>query len=380
MRIILIGNYLPDKQESMIRFAGLLEEGFQRAGFQAEIWTPTVLFGSKAKVTNAGAGKWLAYVDKYIIFPLVLKLRLANKKINNSNSRFHICDHSNAPYLKYFPADRTSITCHDVIAITDGLGYTKSTQPVSKLGKFLQRWILNNLQKAKSIAFVSQLTFNQFKTLLPENVLMKSSWQVIHNSFNADFHPMDLVEAKNILNKLNIDISMPFLLHVGSDLPRKNRKMLLDMMKVLESQVAINLCLAGESLNKELVAYAASLELQNKVIQIVKPDHTTLLALYRLCSAFVFPSLSEGFGWPVIEAQACGVPVIASNIAPMPEVSGGAALHFDPMKPNEFAKGFLALQDKSLREELVQKGFENGLRFSQDKMINAYLRLFNYNA
>lgn len=379
MKVILIGNYLPDKQESMIRFANLLNEGFRKTGIQSEIWTPTVLFGSKAKLTNVGIGKWLGYVDKYVVFPLVLSFRVRNKKLNNSDSRFHICDHSNAPYLKYLPTDRTSITCHDVIAISDGLGYTKSAQPISKFGKYLQSWILNSLKKSKSIAFVSQLTFNQFQKIISNKGLVPQGWRVIHNSFNADFQPMDLDQARKTLDKLKIQTGVPFLLHVGSDLPRKNRKLLLDMLKVLESDLSINLCLAGESLNQELVRYADSLKLKNKVIQVVKPDHQTLVALYSLCAAFVFPSFSEGFGWPVIEAQACGAPVIASNIEPMPEVSGGAALHFNPTQPVDFANGFLTLKDQVLRQELVQRGFENGLRFEKEKMINAYLDLFNLN-
>ncbi len=377
MKVILIGNYLPDKQESMIRFANLLDEGFKRAGIHSEIWTPTILFGSKAKVTNKGIGKWLAYLDKYVVFPLVLSLRRRNRNINNSNTRFHICDHSNAPYLQYLPANRTSITCHDVIAIRDGLGYTKSRQPVSKLGKFLQSWILNSLKRSRSIAFVSHITFDQFRQLVPDIASTSKRWQVIHNSYNADFERMDLNEARDILSRWGISAAIPFLLHVGSDLPRKNRKLLLDMLKVLEMHGSLNVCFAGESLNEDSFTYADSLGLKNRIFQVVKPDHQTLVALYSLCSAFVFPSLFEGFGWPVIEAQACGAPVIASNVPPMPEVSGGAALHFDPTNPNSFANGFLSLQDEDLREKLIEKGFENGQRFQKEKMITAYLKLLN---
>jgi glycosyltransferase involved in cell wall biosynthesis len=115
--------------------------------------------------------------------------------------------------------------------------------------------------------------------------------------------------------------------------------------------------------------------MQNRVKSIVKPGHETLLALYSLCDAFIFPSFSEGFGWPVIEAQACGAPVIASDIEPMPEVSGGGALHANPKTAADFADAFLSLQNKALREQLVNKGFENCKRFSSEKMIDAYLLL-----
>ena len=113
---------------------------------------------------------------------------------------------------------------------------------------------------------------------------------------------------------------------------------------------------------------------KNKLISVVKPDHQTLVALYSCCEAFVFPSLSEGFGWPLIEAQACGAVVIASNTAPMPEVSGGAALHFDPNKPHDFANGFIALQNKEFKESLKIKGLKNIERFHRDNMMEAYLK------
>jgi glycosyltransferase involved in cell wall biosynthesis len=379
MRIILIGNYLPDKQESMIRFADLLNDGFRQAGVPSEIWTPKVLFGSKTKSTNSGIGKWLGYLDKYLVFPLVLIARVRRKEFNNPNTRFHVCDHSNAPYLKYLPKNRTGITCHDVIAIRGGLGYTDFSEQASAFGKILQRWILHHLERAKTIAFVSRLTLKQFQELASAKEPSGKNWKVIHNSFNADFKPIQKDEAIEVLRSFNIDQKVPFLLHVGSDLPRKNRKLLLDMVSSLNGGSQVNICYAGESLNNELLAHADRLGLRNQVISIVKPNHRSLVALYSLCDAFVFPSLSEGFGWPVIEAQACGAPVIASNIEPMPEVSGGAALHADPTQPQEFAKAYLALQNKDSRAEVIKKGFENGARFDHKLMIRAYLDLHNRN-
>ena len=174
MRLILIGNYLPDQQESMIRFAQLLNSGFCNAGFKSEIWSPKILVGSHMSSTNSGFGKWMGYLDKYIIFPIVLKRRIRKGNLNNSSVRFHICDHSNAPYLKYLPTKYTSITCHDVIAIRGGLGFDDSFVTVSFMGKLLQKWILNWLKKANSIAFVSQNTFNQFIGLLPDKVIHKN--------------------------------------------------------------------------------------------------------------------------------------------------------------------------------------------------------------
>ena len=139
-------------------------------------------------------------------------------------------------------------------------------------------------------------------------------------------------------------------------------------------------CFAGEALEEELLNYAESLRVADRVFSIVKPSHEVLLALYNGCEAFVFPSFSEGFGWPMIEAQACGAPVIASNLPPMPEVCGAGALFADPYKPENFAEVFLTLNaDKSLRDDLIQKGLKNIERFHIDKMMRAYLKLQGIN-
>jgi glycosyltransferase involved in cell wall biosynthesis len=135
------------------------------------------------------------------------------------------------------------------------------------------------------------------------------------------------------------------------------------------------ICYAGKPLDGALLAHAEALNLRDRVVSVERPDHVTLVALYSACEAFVFPSFSEGFGWPVIEAQACGAPVIASNIQPMPEVSGGAALHLDPNKPEDFAEALLSLSGESVRSTLVKKGLDNCRRFDQETMVEAYVRL-----
>ncbi|HEY0055314.1 MAG TPA: glycosyltransferase family 1 protein [Pedobacter sp.] len=376
MKIILIGNYLPDKQESMIRFANLLDEEFKKAGIASEVWTPIALFGSRSQSTSVGLGKWLGYIDKYILFPFILGLK--SKRLKNEEVRFHICDHSNAPYLKYLPANHSGITCHDVIAIRGGLGYGDLHQSPSRFGKIQQRWILSHLSRARYIAFVSKLTLKQFEELV-DLKRPDQTYKVIYNSFNADFRPIRKKEALVILEKFGINLSTPFLLHVGSGLPRKNRSLLLNMIQSSSEGMSLKVCFAGERLDNELVNYARQLNIESRVISIVKPDHETLVALYSACYAFIFPSFSEGFGWPVIEAQACGAPVIASNIEPMPEVSGGGALHADPNNPEEFIKALAQLEHETDRKQLINKGFENGLRFDKQQMIRQYLDLYHIN-
>jgi glycosyltransferase involved in cell wall biosynthesis len=381
MRIILIGNYPPDKQQSMERFAFMLANGFSNEGHHATIWRPVVLFGKLFKSTTKGLGKWMGYIDKWILFPFILHWRLLHKKYQSENTHFHVCDHSNAYYLQQLPAERTVITCHDVLAIRGALGYADAYIGATRTGKIMQNWILNNLTEAHKLAAVSWTTYQQLCAL--DNIHPKDhskNWRVIYNAFNGDFRPIPKEEANGLLRKAGINPGIPYLLHVGSGLRRKNRKLLIDMLMLLSSRWDGNICFAGEALEEELIVYTATLGLKNRVISVVNPDHITLVALYNACAAFVFPSLSEGFGWPVIEAQACGVPVIASSLNPLPEVSGGAALHADPTKPADFANAFLSLQNKITRNELIRRGYQNARRFDISRMTHAYLNLHLSNA
>lgn len=375
-QVILIGNYSPDTQESMDRFAQMLREGFEHQNVTTEIWKPNVLIGKWASSTTKGFGKWLGYIDKWILFPFILKLRLIINGSQFSETQFHVCDHSNAPYLKYFPCDRVSITCHDVLAIRGAFGYTDAYCSASKFGIILQKWILRNLLKAKTIVAVSHFTMKQLKQFAAQYNYPEKNWSVISNGFNAAFKPLEPAITDTTLIKEGLNPGESFILHVGSQLERKNRTLLLYMVDKLSGEWNGKIYYAGKPLDHALIAQADALRLSNRIVSITKPSHQTLLALYSRCEAFIFPSFSEGFGWPLIEAQACGAPVIASSYEPMPEVSGGAAIHCNPGNPDEFAQAFLSLKKDGIREKLITRGFSNVLRFESSHMIWKYLEIF----
>ncbi len=374
IKIILIGNYVKDQQESMLKFASMLNSGFHDAGYNSEIWSPVVFFGKFFSSTQSGIGKWFGYVDKWLLFPLLIRYRLRKKAIR-MGFHFHVCDHSNSPYLKHLPNESTAITCHDVLAIRGAFGYADAYCPSSRMGKIFQKWILRDLIKAKLIASVSQTTLRQLIEISGKDNGGRKEWKVIYNAYNADFHAMNKREQHEVLKGADINYEKPFILHVGSSLPRKNRGLLLEMVALLGDKWNGNIYFAGDPATQIETKRAVKLNLTERVKFVIKPDHQTLLALYNACDAFIFPSFSEGFGWPVIEAQACGAIVIASNVEPMPEVSGGAALHAKPESAGEFANAFFALKDVSLRTELKEKGFRNTFRFNQSTMIKKYLQL-----
>lgn len=375
MKIILIGNYPLDYQESMQRFSVMLSKGFEAQGLETEIWKPVVFFGKRFSITNAGLGKWFGYLDKYLLFPIILKLRSGKKKYRDVAVKFHICDHSNAPYLSYLPKYRTGITCHDVLAIRGSMGFADAYAPASKTGTILQKWILKHLSKAKTLAAVSKFTLNQLNEISIDSNQGKN-WVVIPNAFNAPFYPMGVAQSTPLLTAMGIDPKVSFILHVGSGEMRKNRKILVRMAHHLGDAWQGIICFAGKPLDDGVIELAKSLNLMHRVVSIVNPNHDALMALYSTCEAFIIPSFAEGFGWPAIEAQACGAPVIASSLEPMPEVTGGHALYAHPKDPEAFVKAFLSLRDGAIREKIVHLGYDNIKRFDLEGMMAAYMDLY----
>jgi glycosyltransferase involved in cell wall biosynthesis len=378
-QFVLIGNYPPDQQESMIRFADILATGLRGRGLKVETFAPQPVLIPKNSAPGGGLRKWLAYVDKWTLFPLALRRFVQRKERElGPNVFYHVCDHSNAPYLAHLPRDRSAITCHDVLAIRGALGYPESYCAASRTGVILQRWILQHLSRASRIGCVSGLTLRHLCEVAGQGA-PKPGWTVLHNAFNAEFAKFETRRAVRVLERRDIVVPQPFLLHVGSNLPRKNRRLLLEMIAQPGQSWRGNVCFAGEAVDAELADEAARLGVQNRIHSVRKPDHETLCALYSLAHAFVFPSLSEGFGWPLIEAQACGAPVIASNVDPLPEVSGGAALHANPRDAAAFAAALQTLANPTARNLLVAQGLKNARRFDLATMTDGYLALYGLN-
>ena len=164
----------------------------------------------------------------------------------------------------------------------------------------------------------------------------------------------------------------PFVLAVGGIQPRKNLRRLIEAYLLLRRQGATDagLVLVGraEWQSKSIQDLAGRSEYAKDVCLTGYVDAATLAGLYRQCAVFAYPSLGEGFGLPVLEAMACGAPVITSNVSSLPEVAGEAALLVDPLSVDQIAGGIdRVLHDPTLREDLRRQGARQAARFSWEK-------------
>ncbi len=164
-----------------------------------------------------------------------------------------------------------------------------------------------------------------------------------------------------------------FLLYIASSLPHKNYVRLLDAFKIVkEKDPEIKLVLIGaRDYGQDIVSKRINeIGLKDDVVFLGWLPFEDIPVIYSAAEAFVFPSLHEGFGIPVLEAFACGVPVVCSRIEPLTEFASPAALFVDPLSPDDIARGILSiLRDNRLRERLVKEGLKRANDFSWEKTV-----------
>ncbi len=185
------------------------------------------------------------------------------------------------------------------------------------------------------------------------------------------FQPLDVREsAAIVLRKYGLPDNVSLILYVGGISPHKNLERLLRAAKVVKEPW--HLVLVGDystdsffSSYKDVLELARNLDIAERVTFTGYVPDTDLVVLYNLATMLVIPSLSEGFGLPVVEAMACGLPVAVSNRGSLPEVVGEAGLLFDPCSEEEIA-GAIArlLGDESLRREVTRRAQERAKLFS----------------
>ncbi|WP_017653940.1 glycosyltransferase family 4 protein [Fortiea contorta] len=366
MNILLLGNYQPDAITSMDIFLAMLEKHLTQNGHQVCVIRPNIRLG-KLPFAPKFLLKWLGYLDKFWLFPAQLRPALSWADV------VHICDHGNAVYTKYLQNIPHVVTCHDLLPIRAGLGEFPEHRP-GWTGKKLQQMIMKGLNQAQKVACVSEQTKSDIFRL---SSLSESAVTVIFMGLNYPYTPKRAIESQQYLQGLGIPQNHQFILHVGANHWYKNRLGVLAIFYHLTLQLKqpkFHLVMVGKPMTDEMHQFIKKHNLNQQVIELVNIDHESLNSLYSTAAFFLFPSFYEGFGWPIIEAQACGCPVFTSNRPPMNDVGGEAAIYLEPDKPKEAASTIIA--HLPMLETLKTKGIMNSQRFNVTKMIEQYLALY----
>jgi glycosyltransferase involved in cell wall biosynthesis len=199
--------------------------------------------------------------------------------------------------------------------------------------------------------------------------LPRSKVATIYHGFRHDFHR---ISDPEVLKGVRVKYKLPerFILYVGRIYPMKNVGGLINAFAKLRNRVSHNLVIAGMKYfkaEKDLAAIGSN-QLADRVNLLGFVEETDLPAVYSLADVFLLPSLYEGFGIPLLEAMACGCPIVTSTAGSCPEVVGDAAVLVNPCDSEDIAAGvFKVLSDGKLAANLVVKGFSRVTQFSWEK-------------
>jgi glycosyltransferase involved in cell wall biosynthesis len=251
------------------------------------------------------------------------------------------------------------VTVHDVSFLRHPEWFTRRHRAVLNVG------VRHSARCAQRVIVPSEHTRDEVCKLLhiPEARVV-----VTPEAAGAHFRPLHERAVAEALDRLQIP--RPYVLAVGNLQPRKNLLRLLQAWRLLrrgglESGCRLVLVGGNHGMREPVEAGVGSLDLNGSVHLTGYLSHADLPALYAGARAFVFPTLYEGFGLPLLEAMACGTPVACSRVASLPEVAGDAAAYFDPLNVDDIAATLGALLDgNGLRSALSERGLRRAARFS----------------
>lgn len=259
---------------------------------------------------------------------------------------------------------RVFMTIHDLIPILypEGYGFLKSS--------YYKKILSLCIKRAEKVITVSKSTAMDIEKIFGE----KEKVIIIPNGVSEGFSPFKDERDEDLLKELSL--SKPFIIYVGNERPHKN---FLNTQRAFET-------LKKEFPSIKLVAVGIS---ERDALKITKKKTDGILctgnlpdekisSLLRNAELSLMPSLYEGFCLPVLEAMACGCPVITSNTSSLPEIVGSAGIMVNPKDPSEIANAALSLlKDKNKMEKLKEKGLKKAREFSWERSASLILKLLS---
>jgi glycosyltransferase involved in cell wall biosynthesis len=296
-----------------------------------------------------------------------LRLPLPVQWVTGQLDLFHSPDFVLPPVNGRIP---TLLTVHDLSFI-----HYPHVFP-ERLVRYLNQVVPWSIGRATHVLADSEATRNDLLNIWqvsPEKVT------VLYSGVHERFRPVsDVSKITAVRQKYHL-VDWPYLLSVGTLQPRKNYQMLIRAFAPLANKVPHHLVISGGKgwLYDEMMAEVAHQGLAERVHFIGFVDDADLPALYSAASLFVFPSLYEGFGLPLLEAMGCGTAVLTSNSSSLPEVAGDAAQQLPPDDQAAWSEAMLALlTEDSRRQALVNAGLNQVKRFSWQGSARQLLKIY----
>ncbi|PVY38672.1 glycosyltransferase [Pontibacter virosus] len=375
MRIVFFSHPAFIGSQSMPRFTRMLAVGMEQRGHDIEVWSPKPMFYRIP--VPASMRKWLGYIDQYVVFPVLLRHRLIKC---SPETLFVLTDQALGPWVPLVSNRFHVIHCHDFMAQLSAIGEI-AENPTSWTGCYYQAYIRRGYSRGMNFICVSNKTHTDLHRL-HQNCPRIS--EVVYNGFNRAFKPYASTEARARLGEeVGIKLSQGYILHVGGNEWYKNRLGVIEIYNAWRqnSQRTVPLLMVGHAPSSILQKAHSASPYKEDIHWISGLGDEMVCIAYSGANVLLFPSLAEGFGWPIAEAMACGCPVITTNEAPMTEVAGEAGFYI-PRRPvnnqsiekwtleaGKVVEKILLLTPRE-RESVIQKGVLNIERFDAGLTID----------
>jgi glycosyltransferase involved in cell wall biosynthesis len=365
----------------MPRFASMLKSGYEARGHAVTMWSPASKFHRLFAASKYS--KWAGYIDQYVLFPLHVRGAL---KSAAADSLFVFCDQALGPWVPLVKSRPHVVHVHDLLALRSALGNIPEN-PTSFTGRMYQRFIRRGFRQARHFISASKKTRDDLQRFGRVNA---TSSDVVYNGLNFPYRPMAREAAREVLQAAGLPVPPKgMLLHLGGNQWYKN---LAGVISIYARYAANEIdplplwCISPKP-NDPVELALSKVGQRGRVQFFQNVSSETLQAAYSCAHAFLFPSLAEGFGWPLVEAQACGCPVITTNEPPMSEVAGDAALYLPRLQYGEDIDVW-ALRGASVLKELLSESEEDraarsergrtwAANFDANRSIEAYLKIYD---
>ena len=330
MKIVLFTHPTFLAHQSMPRFAQMIAVGMKQKGHQVKAWSPRALF-FKLAFKKPMLEKWLGYLDQYVIFPIEVKLKLFSC---SKDTLFVFSDNALGPWIPLVKKRYHVVHCHDFLAQQSSFGLLPENK-TGISGKYYQKFIRWGYRKADNFICISKKTQTDLFFMLTKTPKIS---RVVYNGLNQNFEAVKnkITVREALSNRYKIDLFDGYILHVGGNAFYKNKIGVLEIYDqwAKDFKATVPLVLIGETPTELMNAFKERSIVSKSIYFITNTDDLQLQQFYQGASVMVFPSLYEGFGWPIVEAMASGSLVITTNEDPMREVADDAGFYI-PKKPND---------------------------------------------
>jgi glycosyltransferase involved in cell wall biosynthesis len=334
-------------RQSMPRFAKMLVQGMRSKGHTVTEWKPEARFYKLPSPFLLK--KWLGYIDQFILFPLTVRRRLRRQP---PATLFVFCDNALGPWVPLVSGLPHCIHCHDFLAQQSALGLIPENR-TGLTGRLYQAYIRNGFRQGKNFISVSAHTREQLQNLLIRQPIIS---EVVYNGMNKSCIPSSQEIARQKLGEVTgLALQDGYIMHVGGNQWYKNRQGVVQIYSAFRQMddKSIPLLMIGEEPDRSLQEEYKKCKFNKDIYFITGMADENLQLAYQGASVLLFPSLAEGFGWPIAEAMASGCPVITTGEAPMTEVAGRAA-RLIPRKPHDNAAAIQwAIESAAVLAEVI---------------------------